>query len=63
MCLLHITLYSEVKSDISFKSLDFDYDVSLNKVVKETAQMVSFCGTRLWTTIWALREIEAFKFY
>lgn len=63
MCLLHITLYSEMKSDISFKSLDFDYDVSLNKVVKETAQMVSFCGTCLWTIIWALGEIEAFKFY
>lgn len=46
MCLLHIVLYSEMKSDIYFKSLDFDYDVSLNKLVKKkTAQMVSFCGT------------------
>ena len=52
-----------MKSDIYFKSLDFDYDVSLNKVVKKTAQMVSFCGTCLWTTVWALGEIEAIKFY
>lgn len=63
MCLLHIILYSEMKSDISFKNLDFDYDVSLNKLVKKNSPNGFFLWNMLWTTIWALGEIEAFKFY
>ena len=63
MCLLHIVLYSEMKSDISFKNLDFDYDVSLNKLVKKNSPNGFFLWNMLWTTIWALGEIEAFKFY
>ena len=52
-----------MKSDISFKNLDFDYDVSLNKLVKKNSPNGFFLWNMLWTTIWALGEIEAFKFY
>lgn len=60
MCLLHIALYSEMKSDIYFKSLDFDYDVSLNKVVKKTAQIL-FVEHVYGLQSGLLGEIEAFK--